>query len=180
MLTQRTGQSNDCPVSFLHFCHPKAMDIAVFVDGNDRIIAQTERSFGIIPRLQIVSHSPVFGLDVNPLDIVLRLHGMPLFSHTYGHHSIQTVNYGDVLFFACLCGIGFQQFHSSSAAIQGNPAIFDQFDQIAAMSADIKFYFLHGKPAFPLVLDRSIPRNGCNYDFRNEEKICKSSKLWIY
>jgi hypothetical protein len=126
-------------------CFPEAVEVAVFVYGFHFVaFAQAEASFGSVGGLEHLALIALLGLQRDPLDVVLFLHGM-------GDRADLDVDlvtldgvYGHVLFGGCVGGAGDELLHLLTAAHYGHAAVFDICDDVAAMGANIKLLF-HSK-----------------------------------
>ena len=115
------------------------MEIAVCVYGHGPVVAQTEGHVGRFAGLEILSLTAVFGLQIDPLDVVLVGHRVIDAAYVDVHRAVRKDYDGQMLFGAGFNGVGRQFLHGLSAADNGNAGIIDLFDDITAGAADIEF-----------------------------------------
>ena len=65
----------------LNFSFPQAVEVAISIDSYCFIVSQEEGDMGFITGLQNLTLTTVFGLDIDPLDEMLRKHRMIYRTH---------------------------------------------------------------------------------------------------
>ena len=117
------------------------MEIAVGVYSQSFVITEAYRSAGIIAGLSDFEMPAVFGLDINPFNVVLRNHGVIYTSHIDMNSTILNRDRRQMLFTAGFHGVGEQLVHLLTAAYHGNASIMDHVHQIAAVVANVERCF---------------------------------------
>ena len=115
------------------------MEIAVCVDRFDLVaLAESEADLRLLARVQFLTLITLFGVEGYPLDVVLRQHGM---LHGADLDVDDTVFHrpdGNVLLHGGVGGTGNDFAHRLAAADDGNAAVLDLGNDIAAMLANVK------------------------------------------
>ena len=122
------------------------MEIAVGVYGDGLVIAQAEGHIGFFAGLEILALTAVFGLDINPFDVVLIGHRMIYAANVDVDCSVFNGHGGQVLLVAGFDGIGNQLFHRLAAAYDGNAGIIDLFDDIMTFAPSFRNLSAVAKP----------------------------------
>ena len=148
---------------YLHFRHPQAVEIAVGVNSNSLVITETEGNVGRIAGLQGLALTAIFGLNVDPLDVVFGDHGMIHAAHVDMDGTVFNSDNRQMLLAAGLRRVGDQGIHLLTTSDDGNTGIIDHADQVAAVAANIEF-FLH---------DRNPPTIYLHFNCTLSEHICQ-------
>lgn len=155
----------------LNFSFPQAVEVAISIDSYCFIVSQGEGDMGFVTGLQNLTLTTVFGLDIDPLDEMLRKHRMIYRTHIDMDCTIFNSNSGQMLFAAGFYGVRLESLHFLTTTHHGNTCVVNHTNQIAAMTADIKlcthFNFLRFINSFPHAL-RRMPEDACRQD-RSQE-----------
>ena len=126
-------------------CFPKPMKITVCINRLNLVaLAYHEFCLGLLARLQFLSLVALCGGKGNPLDIVLRCHGM--LCRPNGNRNLLSVhrNHRNMLLNCRIRCVGNQLLHFFTAAHNRYPAALYVRNNIAAMTANIKFHvYIH-------------------------------------
>ena len=121
---------------------PQTVEVAVGVDRFDFVpLAESEADLGLLAGVQLLALITLFGVEGDPLDIVLRQHRM---LHGADLHMDDAVFHrpdGDVLFNRRVGRAGDDLAHRLAAADDGHTCVFDLGDDVAAMLTNIIPYF---------------------------------------
>ena len=121
---------------------PQTVEVAVGVDRLDLIaLAESEADLGLLAGVQLLALITLFGVEGDPLDIVLRQHRM---LHGADLHMDDAVFHrpdGDVLFNRRVGRAGDDLAHRLAAADDGHTCVFDLGDDVTAMLTNIIPYF---------------------------------------
>lgn len=91
----------------LEDCFPQTVEVAVFVDGNRFVVANEEGSNGFV--FEVFKHAAILGFDVDERDVVFGRHWVLDASHVDTDCVVVNLSYyGDVLFLACVDGVGYK------------------------------------------------------------------------
>ena len=118
--------------------HPQAVEVAVCVNSHCLVISQGEGNIGVITGLEGLALATVLRLDIDPLDEVLRSHGMVHSAHIDVDRAIFHSDHRQMLFTAGLHSVGLQSLHFLAAAHHRHAGVMDHAHQIAAVTADVK------------------------------------------
>src|SRR5699024_289012 len=119
--------------------HPQPMEIAVGVNGNRFIPFQTEGYMRKVTGIERLAVATIFRLDIDPLDEMLREHGVIHAAHVDMERAVFYRDNGQVLFSTGLHRVGFQCLHLFTAADNRYAGVVNHSDQVSAVAADIKF-----------------------------------------
>ena len=115
------------------------MEVAVGVDCFDFIpLAESEADLGLLAGVQLLALVALLCVEGDPFDVVLRQHGM---LHGADLDVDDTVFHrpdGNVLLHGGVGGTGNDFAHRLAAADDGNAAVLDLGNDIAAMLANVK------------------------------------------
>ena len=115
------------------------MEAAVGVDCFDFIpFAESEAGLGLLAGVQLLALVALLGVEGDPLDIVLRQHGM---LHGADLHMDDAVFHrpdGNMLLHGGVGGAGNDLAHRLAAADDGNADVLDFGNDITAMLAKVK------------------------------------------
>ena len=115
------------------------MEVAVLVHGYRLAATGADDSLRLI--LEVNSDTSVFSLYIYEGNVVLRKHRMCYTTNlNLDLALIKHSNYRNMLLHTCVNGIGNQFFHLFAAAHNRDLTVNHLFDDIAAMTASIKFY----------------------------------------
>ena len=121
---------------------PEAVQVAVGVDGFDLVaLADGEADLGRFAGLQGLALVALPGLQGDPLNVVLREHGMLDGADGNGDGVAFHLINRHMLLQRCVGRAGDDLGHFLTAAHDGDPTVFDHGDDVAAMLADVKFLF---------------------------------------
>ena len=121
------------------------MEIAVGVNAFHLIpFAEGKADLGSVAGVQLLALVALLGVDGNPLDVVLRQHGMGHGTDLDMDDAIFDRPNGEVLFYSGIGGIGDDLAHFFTAADHRYTGILYLGDDIAAMFANIEFLFHRG------------------------------------
>ena len=133
-----------CPSGFgasrcsLKFCLPKSVQVAVFIDCYRSALAGTYLGFGTVSEVEALSS--VLSFHIYETDVVFRSHWMRDASDFYLHSaSIKKCHHRNMLFVACIHCVRYQFFHLFSAAYYRDLRVYEFLNDIAAMTASVKF-----------------------------------------
>ena len=140
----------------LNFSFPQAVDVAISIDSYCFIVSQEEGDMGFITGLQNLTLTTVFGLDIDPLDEMLRKHRMIYRTHIDMDCTIFNSNSRQMLFAAGFYGVRLKSLHFLTTTHHGNTCVMNHTNQIAAMTADIKFYVHSYSPLHDLFLLQNL------------------------
>ena len=98
----------------------------------------------------------VFGLDIDPLDEMLRKHRMIYRTHIDMDCTIFNSNSRQMLFATGFYGVRLKSLHFLTTTHHGNTCVMNHTNQIAAMTADIKFYVHSYSPLHDLFLLQNL------------------------
>ena len=90
--------------------------------------------------LQNLTLTTVFGLDIYPLDEMLRKHRMIYRTHIDMDYPIFNSNSRQMLFAAGFYGVRLKTLHFLTTTHHGNTCVVNHTNQIAAMAANIKLF----------------------------------------
>ena len=115
------------------------MEVAVCVDRLNLItLAESEADLGLLAGVQLLTLIALLGVERDPLDVVLRQHGMlhgaDLDMDDADFHSPDR----DVLLHGGVGGAGDDLAHGFTAADDGDACVLDLGDDVAAMLANVK------------------------------------------
>ena len=140
----------------LNFSFPQAVEVAISIDSYCFIVSQEEGDMGFITGLQNLTLTTVFGLDIDPLDEMLRKHRMIYRTHIDMDCTIFNSNSRQMLFATGFYGVRLKSLHFLTTTHHGNTCVVNHTNQIAAMTADIKFYVHSYSPLHDLFLLQNL------------------------
>ena len=122
---------------------PEAMQIAVCIYGNRRLLHKGKGDNWFFSGHQGLSLPASVSLQIHPLDAVFLCHRVGRGPHAHFDEVPFSLHSGKVLFRKRPCLPGSHIPHRLAAAHQGNASVPDQSNNIAAIPADIKSGLTH-------------------------------------
>lgn len=136
----RRGLRDSAIQDELQLVHPKAVQVAVLVNG-DRGIALGDGEHGF--RSCVVGKrgnlEALLGDEADELDVVLGSHRVLDAADANLHHVALNLDGGNVLFNGCIDGTGNQLRHGLATANHGHAGINELDDDVSASVATIEF-----------------------------------------
>ena len=121
---------------------PQTVEVAVGVDRFDFVpLAESEADLGLLAGVQLLALVALLGVERDPLDVVLRQHGMLHGADLDMDDAVFHRPDRDVLFHGGIGGAGNDLAHRLAAADDGHTCVFDLGDDVAAMLTNIIPYF---------------------------------------
>ena len=118
---------------------PQTVEVAVGVDRFDLVaLAESEADLGLLAGVQLLALVALLGVERDPLNIVLRQHGMLHGADLDMDDAVFHRPDGDVLFNRCIGRSGNDLAHRLTAADDGNARVLDLGNDVAAMLANVK------------------------------------------
>ena len=115
------------------------MEIAVCVDRFDLVaLAESEADLGLLAGVQLLTLVALLGVERDPLDVVLRQHGMLHGADLDMDDIVFHRPDGDMLLHGGIGGAGNDLAHRLVAADDGNADVLDFGNDITAMLAKVK------------------------------------------
>ena len=115
------------------------MEVAVGVDRFDFIaLAESEADLRLFTGMQFLALVALFGVERDPLDVVLRQHGMLHGADLDMDDAVFHRPDGDMLLHGGIGGAGNDLAHRLTAADDGNARVLDLGNDVAAMLANVK------------------------------------------
>ena len=115
------------------------MEVAVGVDRFDLVaLAESEADLGLLAGVQLLALVALLGVERDPLDIVLRQHGMLHGADLDMDDAVFHRPDGDMLLHGGIGGAGNDLAHRLTAADDGNARVLDLGNDVAAMLANVK------------------------------------------
>ena len=108
------------------------MEVAVRVGCDNLRSAEREHRFGRAAGLEALAMAAIFGLQVDPLDVVLRQHGMIDATNVDNRLVAFDLDHGNVLFMARVNAAGYELGHMLAAAGHRRAGRMDHANKIAA------------------------------------------------
>jgi len=125
----------------LQLGYPKAVEIAVSVNGKSLVIFQSEYRLGLLTGLESLALTAVFGENIHPLDVVLGKHGMRSRADVYSDNIAINGDNGNVFLLACVNAVGDELFHGLAAADDRDTGVVYHANNVTAMLTDIELVF---------------------------------------
>ena len=128
------------------------MEVAVLI-GSHKLVAgcHGKGDLGLLTGLKSLALVALLGLEADPLDVVLLLHGVGDGTHGDGNQVAVNLNHGNVLFGGSVGGVGHQLLHLFAAAADLGAVALDIGNDVAAMGT---FKELHIHGAYLLYIDK--------------------------
>lgn len=115
------------------------MEVAVGVDRFDLVaLAESEADLGLLAGVQLLALVALLGVERDPLNIVLRQHGMLHGADLDMDDAVFHRPDGDMLLHGGIGGAGNDLAHRLTAADDGNARVLDLGNDVAAMLANVK------------------------------------------
>ena len=115
------------------------MEVAVGVDRLDLVaLAESEADLGLLAGVQLLTLVALLGVERDPLDVVLRQHGMLHGADLDMDDAVFHRPDGDMLLHGGIGGAGNDLAHRLTAADDGNARVLDLGNDVAAMLANVK------------------------------------------
>ena len=115
------------------------MEVAVGVDRLDLVaLAESEADLGLLAGVQLLALVALLGVERDPLNIVLRQHGMLHGADLDMDDAVFHRPDGDMLLHGGIGGAGNDLAHRLTAADDGNARVLDLGNDVAAMLANVK------------------------------------------
>ena len=115
------------------------MEVAVGVDRLDLVaLAESEADLRLFAGMQFLALAALLGVERDPLDIVLRQHGMLHGADLDMDDAVFHRPDGDMLLHGGIGGAGNDLAHRLTAADDGNARVLDLGNDVAAMLANVK------------------------------------------
>lgn len=103
-----------------------------------------ELSYGLVLGSEVAAQHTFRSDELNPLDVVLRCHGVLNAAHSDAIAAIDLLYYGDVLLLGTVSGILLEKLHRLTAALGGAAAVMKHFYNVTTLLTLIYFsYFCH-------------------------------------
>lgn len=137
------------------------MEIAVSV-GGERFVVFREDEMGGRRSAggKAFALAAVFGLEINPVDVVGVFHRMRDGSGVDGDAVAALGDDGQMFFGRAAGGVDVEFLHGLAAAVERHAGVVDHADEVFAFCTDVEFAFLHGIVSFVfecVVLFYSVP-----------------------
>ena len=134
---------------------PQAVEVAVGVDRFDFIaLAERKTDFRLFAGMQFLALIALLGVERDPLDVVLRQHGMLHRADLNMDDAVFHRPDGDVLFNRRVGRAGNDLAHRLTAADDGNARVLDLGNDVAAMLANVKLLLHDDSPFLSLIILR--------------------------
>ena len=118
---------------------PQAVEVAVGIDRLDFIaLAESEADLRLFDGVQFLALVALLGVERDPLDVVLRQHGMLHGADLDMDDAVFHRPDRDVLLHGGVGGAGDDLAHRLTAADDGNARVLDLGNDVAAMLANVK------------------------------------------
>ena len=118
------------------------MEVAVGVDRFDLVaLAESEADLGLLAGVQLLTLVALLGVERDPLDVVLRQHGMLHGADLDMDDAVFHCPDRDMLLHGRVGRAGDDLAHRLAAADDGHTCVFDLGDDVAAMLTNIIPYF---------------------------------------
>ena len=118
---------------------PQTMEVAVCVDRLNLItLAECKADLGLLAGVQLLALVALLGVERDPLNIVLRQHGMLHGADLDMDDAVFHRPDGDMLLHGGIGGAGNDLAHRLTAADDGNARVLDLGNDVAAMLANVK------------------------------------------
>ena len=118
---------------------PQAVEVAVGIDRLDFIaLAESEADLRLFDGVQFLALVALLGVERDPLDVVLRQHGMLHGADLDMDDAVFHCPDRDVLLHGGVGGAGDDLAHRLTAADDGNARVLDLGNDVAAMLANVK------------------------------------------
>ena len=115
------------------------MEVAVGVDRFDLVaLAESEADLGLLAGVQLLTLVALLGVERDPLDVVLRQHGMLHGADLDMDDAVFHCPDRDMLLHGRVGRAGDDLAHRLTAADDGNARILDLGNDVAAMLANVK------------------------------------------
>ena len=115
------------------------MEVAVGVDRFDLVaLAKSEAGLGLLAGVQLLTLIALLGVERDPLDVVLRQHGMLHGADLDMDDAVFHSPDRDVLLHGGVGGTGDDLAHRLTATDDGNARVLDLGNDVAAMLANVK------------------------------------------
>ena len=115
------------------------MEVAVGVDRFDLVaLAESEADLGLLAGVQLLTLIALLGVERDPLDVVLRQHGMLHGADLDMDDAVFHCPDRDMLLHGRVGRAGDDLAHRLTAADDGNARILDLGNDVAAMLANVK------------------------------------------
>ena len=115
------------------------MEVAVGVDRFDLVaLAESEADLGLLAGVQLLTLVALLGVERDPLDVVLRQHGMLHGADLDMDDAVFHRPDRDVLLHGGVGGAGNDLAHRLTATDDGNARVLDLGNDVAAMLANVK------------------------------------------
>ena len=129
---------------------PQTVEVAVGVDRFDLVaLAESEADLGLLAGVQLLTLVALLGVERDPLDVVLRQHGMLHGADLDMNDAVFHCPDRDMLLHGRVGRAGDDLAHRLTAADDGNARILDLGNDVAAMLANVKL-LLHDSFFFSL------------------------------
>ena len=126
---------------------PQTMEVAVGVDRFDFIaLAESEANLRLLAGMQFLTLIALLGVERDPLDVVLRQHGMLHGADLDMDDIVFRRPDGDMLLHGGIGGAGNDLAHRLTAADDGNADVLDFGNDITAMLAKVKLLLYDDSP----------------------------------
>ena len=118
---------------------PQAVEVAVGIDRLDFIaLAESEADLRLFDGVQFLALVALLGVERDPLDVVLRQHGMLHGADLDMDDAVFHCPDGDMLLHGGVGGAGNDLAHRLTATDDGNARVLDLGNDVAAMLANVK------------------------------------------
>ena len=129
---------------------PQTVEVAIGVDRFDLIaLAESEADLRLFAGMQFLALVALLGVERDPLDVVLRQHGMLHGADLDMDDAVFHRPDRDMLLHGGVGGAGNDLAHRLTAADDGNARVLDLGNDVAAMLANVKL-LLHDSFSFSL------------------------------
>ena len=129
---------------------PQTVEVAVGVDRFDFIaLAESEADLRLFAGMQFLALVALLGVERDPLDVVLRQHGMLHGADLDMDDAVFHRPDGDVLFNRRVGRAGDDRAHRLTATDDGNARVLDLGNDVTAMLSNVKL-LLHDSSSFSL------------------------------
>jgi len=126
------------------------VEVAVGVDRFDLVaLAESEADLGLLAGVQLLTLVALLGVERDPLDVVLRQHGMLHGADLDMDDAVFHCPDRDMLLHGRVGRAGDDLAHRLTAADDGNARVLDLGNDVAAMLANVKL-LLHDSFSFSL------------------------------
>lgn len=123
------------------------MEVAVGVDRFDLVaLAESKADLGFLARMQFLALVALLGVERDPLDVVLRQHGMLQGADLDMDDIVFHCPDGDMLLHGGIGGARNDLPHRLAAADDGNADVLDFGNDITAMLAKVKLLLYDDSP----------------------------------